>query len=236
MITQIQQDVVQGPLDHPQFGKSLRIVPTLESHRAGRFPTQAVVVTAAARRLIELSKEGEKIQGVLVEGAEKDPTTHPDFHEISENLRELVNKHFSKAKLCLFSDSPVLDQDKSRHALVYYDKPMLRLDAGFQKTFAALSGEDPAVFKQRVEDMGKLELERLVICTTFVRGKIDNSKDNEVNAWIRILSDVKPAVVQIDTPKKPENKDLKPITKTRITQIAELVTEKTGIPVEMTPA
>ncbi len=232
MISQLQQDVVQGPLEHPQYGKCLVIRPTLETQRVGRFPTQAVVVTTAARHLISLSKEGEKLQSVIVEGEEHDPTRHPEFHEISENLRELCNKHFPKAKLCLVSNAPVLDRAKARHALVYYDKPILRLEAGFKKTFAALSGEDPNEFTERVTNMGKLELERLVVHASFVRGDIDNSKDNEIRAWIKHLADIKPAAIEITTPAKAGAKS-KPITKTRITQIAELVTEKTGIPVEV---
>jgi len=233
MISQLQEDVVQGPLEHLQFGMCLLVHPTLETPRAGRFPTQAVVVTGVARRLIALSREGVKVQSVVVEGKPHDPTLHPEFHEISQNLRELMNKHFPKGKLCLLSDAPVLDRARARHALVYYDKPMLRLEAGFKKTFAALTGEDPDRFTERVENMGRLELERLVVQATFVRGAVDNSKANEVNAWIRLLADIKPASVEISTPSKAVDK-LKPITKTRITQIAELVTEKTGIPVEVT--
>jgi len=232
MISQLQQEVVQGPLD-THYGKTILVHPTIETQRAGRFPTQAVVVTAAARRLIGLSKEGEKVHAVLVQGDEFDPTLHPDFDEISLNLRELVNKHFNKAKLCLISNAPELERATVRHALVYYDRPMLRLEAGYQKTFQALTGEEGSVFKDRVANMNRLELERLVVAATFVRGDIDNSKDSEVKAWVKLLADIKPATVQIDTPKKATGTTSKPITKTRITQIAELVTEKTGIPVEI---
>jgi wyosine [tRNA(Phe)-imidazoG37] synthetase (radical SAM superfamily) len=233
MISQLQEDVVQGPLDHPRFGRALVVRPTIETQRAGRYPTQAVVVTAAARRLIELSREGDKIQAVVVEKGDHDPTRHPEFTEITENLRELVNKHFPKAKFNLISDAPDIGEPNARHAVCYYDQPILRLEAGYQKTFAALSGEEPAVFKPRVENMSRIESERLVVQATFVRGEIDNSKDSEVKAWIRHLADIKPAVVHISTPAKARPDKCRPITKTRINEIAELVTAKTGIPVEV---
>ena len=52
-----------------------RSSPRSRPQRAGRFPTQAVVVTSVARRLIELSREGERIQAVIVlrRGARPDP-------------------------------------------------------------------------------------------------------------------------------------------------------------------
>ena len=232
MIASQQREVVIGPLEHARFGKCLVVTPTLETHRANRFPSQAVVVTAAARRIIELSKEGERIQALVVEGEDHDPTVHPEFHEISENLRELMDKHFPKAQLCLVSRLPRLDLAQTRHALSFYDQPVVCLAAGTQKTFAALTGEKPATFKDVVENLGRLGNERLILQADFVRGDIDNSKENEVKAWLRHVSDIKPAGVHLLTPAKPDGGS-KPITKTRMTQIAELVAEKTGIPVEV---
>jgi len=234
MIAQLQEDVVQGPVEHATLGKTVFVHPTLPMARAGKFPSQAVVVTAAARRLIGLAKDGERVHAVVVEGeGERDPTTHPEFHEISQNLRELMNKHFPKGALCLNSEMPELSRPQARHALSFYDQPNLRLDAGTQKTFAALTGEAGKIFKDIVENMGRLELERLIISACFVRGSVDNSKDAEVKAWLRHLADIKPATVRITTlDKADKDKDLKPITKTRMTQIADLIVEKTGITVE----
>ena len=236
MISQQQHEVVVGPIEHPRFDRSLIIHPTIPTARANRFPSQAVVVTSAARRMISLSKDGERLQSIVVEGIDKDPTLHPDFHQISENLRELTAKWFPKAQLCLVSDQPNLDRAEVRHALGCYARPILRLDAGFQKTFAALTGEKPEAFKDIVENMGRLDLERLIVRARFVRGTVDNSRDSEIRAWIRLLDDIRPAGVQITTPPRPEGKTMRPITKTQIAKIAELVTEKTGIPVEVCPA
>ena len=233
MIAQLQKETVQGPLEHPRFGKCLVVRPTIESVRAGRFPSQAVVVTSVARTLIGLAKEGEKIQGVVVEGGEHDPTKHPDFEQISLNIRELLNKHFPKATYVLLSDQPDLERASVRHALNFFDKPMLRFESGFQKTFTAINGEDAGNFKDIVEQMSRLESERLVLRARFVRGTIDNSKDNEVKAWLRYVSEIKPAAIEVSTLAKANGKTAMPITKTRMNQIVELVTEKTGIPIEV---
>ncbi len=224
-------DVVRGPEEVPTFGKSLSLEPAQPTTRPDRFPTQAVIVTAAARRIIELSKAGERLESIVVHGR-IDPTLHPEFREISENLRELSAKWFPKAQLTLYSEQPSLENAQVRHALFAYDRPVLRLEAGTQKTFTALSGRPGAEFKALVEDMGKLELRNLVVRANFVRGGVDNSTESEVRAWLRYLGVIKPAVVQISTPEKAAD-GLKPITKTRFGQIAEMIGEKIGAQVEV---
>ena len=233
MIAQLQEEIVQGPLDHPRLGRILLVCPTIETTRIHRFPSQAVVVTAVARKLIELARTGERIQALIVQGGAHDATKHPEFHEISENLRQLLDKHFPKASLCLLAEATLMESPQIRHALSFYDQPVLRLDAGTQKTYAALTGEDPKVFRDMVERLGKLGNGRLIVQTRFVRGEVDNSNENEVKAWLRHISEIKPAGVHITTPAKAKGKKEIPVTKTRMTQIAEMVTSKTGIPVEV---
>ena len=124
-----------------------------------------------------------------------------------------------------------------RQSLSIYDKPILRLEAGTQKTFAALSGRKPAEFKGVVENLGKIELERIIVQARFVRGKTDNSSETELRSWLKHLGSVAPAQVQLYTPDKPDAKSgLKPVTKSTLESIANKVADKTGIPVEIVPA
>jgi hypothetical protein len=233
MIARQQEDIVLGPLEHPRLGRSVFVRPTVETIRANRFPTQAVIVTAAARKLIELVRASEKISALVVEGGNEAPTKHPEFHQIAENLRQLLDKHFSKAVLCLVTDATPLDSPNLRHALTFFDQTILRLDAGTQKTWAALTGSNPKAFKEVVESLGRLGADRLIVQTRFVRGEVDNSNENEVKAWIRQLTEIRPSGVHITTPAKAKGKKEIPITKSRMTEIAEMVTSKTGIPVEV---
>ena len=235
MITALMNEVVQGPEKTERFQRVVFINPTMETSRRGIFPSQAVVVTTAARRLIELSKAGERLDHIVVKG-DVDPTLHPDFREISENLRELCNKWYPKAALTLLSASLGLDDPDVRQTLSVYDKPILSLQAGTQKTFAKITGEKPAAFKDVVENLEKVELERIIIEGRFVRGGADNSTANEVKAWLRYLVAARPGAVQITTLDKPlPDQKLKPVTKTRLEEIANMVADKTGLPVEICP-
>jgi len=233
MIARLQEEIVLGPLDYPRLGRVIVVRPTIETMRANRFPTQALVVTAVARKLIELVRASEKIQAMVVEGGNETPTKHPEFHQICENLRQLLDKHFSKALLCLVTDATPLDSPNLRHALTFFDQTILRLDAGTQKTWAALTGANPKAFKGVVESLGRLGTDKIIVQTRFVRGEVDNSNETEVKAWIRQLTEIRPAGVHITTPAKAKGRKEIPVTKSRMSQIAELVTTKTGIPVEV---
>src|SRR5262245_3164360 len=112
--------VVYGPTKSRRLGHSLGINPVPSSResceatcvyclkgtpdgvpilsRANQLPSAGVIVTSAARRIIELSKAGEKIESITVAG-NGDPTKHTNLLEIAENLRDLRNKWFNKASL-----------------------------------------------------------------------------------------------------------------------------------------
>src|SRR5262245_17981075 len=74
-----------------------------------RMPRASYVITTAARHVIRIAKSGEKIDGIVLWGSESDPTMHPEFREITGNLRDLRNKWFAKATLWPVSETPRVD-------------------------------------------------------------------------------------------------------------------------------
>lgn len=226
MASTVLVDVVSGPEEVAGFGKSLVLDPVQPTTRSDRYPTQAVIITNAARRLIELSKGGEKLQSIVVQG-ELDPTMHGEFVEISENLRELCRKWFPKAQLVLNTSRPRLDDPLIRHALLSYHAVVIRFEWATQKTYKSLTGGDGAEFKSLVENLSGLDHRNLIIRSNFVRGTVDNSTDAELRGWSKVLAAAKPATVQLSTPSRQKD-GVKPVTKTRMAEITEMVTEKIG--------
>jgi hypothetical protein len=235
MIASLAEQMVQGPVEHPEFETALIVDPVAPNGRPGRYATQAVVITTLARRIIEMSKAGDKLKSVVVQGADDaDPMAHPEFRAISENLRELVEKWYPKAQLILLSAGLHLDDVERRHAISCYHHPILFFEAGTQKTFAALTGQDPQVYKSVVENLQKLDIDRWILRSRFVTGAADNSTDSEFRNWLGYVEKFGPGHIQITTPAKPiAAKKLKPVTKARITEIAEKTAAKTGIEVEI---
>jgi hypothetical protein len=224
--------IMTGPRRHARWGQVLTLdlgVPdrTLAISRENRLPRAAAVVTMAARELMRLSKGGEKVETILVMGSEVDPTRHPEFREITENLRELRNKHFPRAKLTLLSTAPCLDTAGVRVGVGAYDVPIVRLEGGTARTYAKLSGNKQTPLGKVVQQLSSLD--RLIIRAQFVRGEVDNSTDSEVRSWIRMLQDVRPSEIQISTP-DPRARGSQPrgIPPSRLKQIVEQLVESLG--------
>jgi wyosine [tRNA(Phe)-imidazoG37] synthetase (radical SAM superfamily) len=189
-----------------------------------------VVVTSVARRLIELSKLGEKLDAVVVAG-DGDPTMHPNLLEITENLRDLRNKWFAKAALCLVSDSRALTSPELRQALSIYDRAMLRFEWGTAKTHAAFVPDSESDYKTIVERLAGLD-HRWIAQATFVQGALDNSSEKEVAAWLKKVEEVRPREVHLTTlenERGAKTAGVKAVSVAKLEEIASKVTEKLGL-------
>jgi wyosine [tRNA(Phe)-imidazoG37] synthetase (radical SAM superfamily) len=233
MLTALMERVVQGPLENERHGRHLLIEPTCETNRPDVYPTQAVVVTTAARRIIELSKAGEKIADVVVSGA-TDPMLHEDFREIAENLKELCKKWYPKVGMTLETNGFALGTADLRHCLTLFARPIVRFSYGTQKTFAALTGRKPADLKDVAENIGRVELERWVMEVCLVRGGVDNSTESELRGIAKYASEFRPGSIQLTTLAKPDPElKTKAVTKTAIEKAQAKLADKTGVEVRI---
>ena len=197
--------------------------------RPGQLPSAGVIVTNAARRLIELSKAGEKLDAVaLLSNGEA--TKHGDLQEISENLRDLKAKWFPKASLVIFSEALDFDAPSLRHVLGIYDRVVVRFEWGTAKTFTAMTGR-PGTDLKRLMDTIRV-LDKLVLQACFVTGKTSNASDSEVKNWIKKVEEVKPREVLVGTLDGIAKRGAayKPVSPAQLEAIASELTEKTGIP------
>jgi hypothetical protein len=237
MVVLNPDSIITGPSRIARWGQAVKIDlgglnSSLAISRDNRLPRAAVVVTLAAQELMRLSKAGDKVENILVMGSEVDPTLHPGFREISENLRALRDKWFPRAKLNLITDFSVLDDAEVRIALGFYNNPVVRIEYGTVKTFHALTGRKTTDLGEMVHQLSTLE--RVIVRTNFVRGKIDNSTEAEVKGWIKRLHEVKPAEIQITSPPDRARKGQpQGITKARMQQIVDQVTEEIGATITM---
>ena len=233
MVSLTPSSIFTGPKAHPRWGQTLTLdlgLPdsTLAISRDNRLPRASAVVTMAARELMRLSKAAERVDTILVTGTAADPTSHPDFKEITENLRELRNKWFSKAKLCLSCQDPQLDDAGVRIGVAAYDWPVMRLESGTARTYSKLTGRKSTQLGKIVEQLSSLE--RVIIRAEFVRGSVDNSTDTEVKNWIKRLQDVRPKEIQISSPnpRSSTKGGARGVTKSRLQQIVDMVADQVG--------
>jgi wyosine [tRNA(Phe)-imidazoG37] synthetase (radical SAM superfamily) len=198
--------------------------------RANALPSSGVIVTSAARRIIEIQKAGEKLEAITVTG-NGDPTMHPYLLEISENLRDLRTKWFPKAKLALISESRALVSPELRAVCAVYDRPIFTFEWGTAKTYDAFRPDATLDYKTLVERFKPLD--RWIVQATFVQGALDNSNEREVLAWIKKLEEIRPREVHIMTPEGKARGGVRAVSASKLEEIAARVMEKTGIPTEL---
>ena len=240
--------IVFGPVKSRRLGVSLGVNPTPTSRevcppscvfcqkgtadsvpilpRANQLPSAGVIVTSAARRIIEMQRAGDKLESVTIVG-NQDPTMHPNLLEIAENLRDLRNKWFPKADLSLISDSNHLGSDEVRRALRVFDRPILRFEWGTQKQFTSMTGRAAAEYKQVCEALTVLD--RLVIQARFGP---QNSAEADVKVWAKKVEELRPKEIHIlsSEPAGKKGSKAKGLTNAKLEELAVGLSENSGIP------
>ena len=139
-------------------------------------------------------------------------------------MRDLRNKWFPKADLCLLSHEPGFEVPGLAHALTIYDKPVFEFSWGSGKTFTSMTGRPAADYKALIELCSGLE--KLVVQAVFITA---NATEKEVTSWIRKIEEIQPREIHVMTVPAVRGKSPKPLAAKRLETIAERVGEKTGI-------
>jgi len=178
-------------------------------------PKKKIVLAKREELKSRLEKKLKEIQGTVNEpdaitfAGNGEPTTHPEFAEIIDDTIELRNKYAPQ-----------------------------KLDSGIEGTFDAINQAQGNITLPKIID-GLLAFEgKLIIQTLFMRGEykgklIDNTTDEEVEAWLEIVKKVKPEYVMLypierGTPAK----NLEKVSKEKLDEIAAKV-EAAGIKAEV---
>ncbi|MCL2651483.1 MAG: radical SAM protein [Candidatus Azobacteroides sp.] len=168
------------------------------------FPPREAVVKAIEAKLQELKVSGI-IPDVFTFSGNGEPTLHPEFEEIIDDTIELRNKYFPQAKISVLSNSTMIDKENVFRALNKVDNNILKLDSVFNEKVKLI--DQPLLSSLSVAKLIE-NLKRfngnLIIQTIFLKGVhngqcIDNTNEEEVNAWVEALKEINPKQVMIYT-------------------------------------
>lgn len=229
--------ILNGPRETRRFGRTLIVdlaAPQLGLvvERGSSLPRASVVVTTCAREIIALSKEGVKVDAIVVIGSETDPAEHPDLREITENLRALRDKWFSRAKLLVFSKTRDLSSYDVRATLAMYNAVHLEFDWGTAKNWTSATGEKGPAFAQFVDDCHHFD--HLILELSLFRAPVDNTTANEVTALGKKIAEIKPQEVNVmhALGSVAHKKGAKAATKSQRDKIVEKLADATGLSVQ----
>jgi wyosine [tRNA(Phe)-imidazoG37] synthetase (radical SAM superfamily) len=166
-------------------------------------PTREEVFGHLNRKLEKMALENQK-PDVITFAGNGEPTMHPQFREIIDDTIELRDKWCSDARIAVLSNAFHLHKKGIKEALLKVDDNILKLDGGRAETIRLL--DQPKGTYHLSDIIGQLKWfnGKLVIQTMFVRGNvnntvIDNTTDEDLEAWMTVLKEVMPQKVMIYT-------------------------------------
>lgn len=210
-----QPGIVYGPVASRRLGRSLGVNLTPEGRRVCNFacaycdgspedaparsewPTPVDVVDAVDRALAACGD----VDSITVAG-NGEPTLHPAFAPIADELFHLRARRAPQAKLTLLSNGSTLHRLNVVASLARFDTRCVKFDAGDATTFRLLN-RPSLPLGRLIADLRSVG--RLTLQSMFVRdahGLVDNTVPRAVDAWLEAVARIDPAGIDIHTLKR----------------------------------
>ena len=165
-------------------------------------PTREQVRETLEAKLQEMVAEGQ-IPDVITFAGNGEPTLHAEFEGIIDDTIALRNQYCPTAKVSVLSNSTRIHKPHVLSALNKVDNNILKFDSAIDRTMQLMNqpvGKEINV-AWFIEHLKKFE-GRLIIQTMFLRGEvngetIDNTTDEEVEAWLKALEEIRPQQVMM---------------------------------------
>lgn len=193
-----------------------------------RFNSREDVRTMLREVLTRMVAEGTP-PDVITFAGNGEPTMHPDFEGVIDDTLALRDELCPTAKVSVLSNATQIHREDVRRALLRVDNNILKLDSAFDATVQLINKPQGAYTVARTVELLKEFEGKLIIQTMFLRGEyagqaIDNTADNEVEAWLRLVEEIAPRQVMVysldrDTPCQ----TLEKVSKEELMAIAERV-------------
>ena len=199
-----------------------------------RFNSRVDVRTMLREVLERMVGEGTP-PDVITFAGNGEPTMHPDFEPIIDDTLALRDELCPTAKVSVLSNATQIHREDVRRALRRVDNNILKLDSAFDATVQLVNKPQGAYTVERTVELMQLFDGEMILQTMFLRGEyegkaIDNTREEEVEAWLRLVERIAPRQVMVysldrDTPCK----TLEKVSREELLKIAERV-EALGIP------
>ena len=199
-----------------------------------RFNAREDVSAMLATTLQKMVADGTP-PDVITFAGNGEPTLHPDFEQIIDETIALRDKYCPEAKVSVLSNATQIHRDDVRRALLRVDNNILKLDSAFDATVELINKPQGNYTVARTVELLKAFEGKLIVQTMFLRGeylsqRVDNTTDEEVEAWLKLVAEIKPKQVMVYSLDRDTTcQTLEKVEKDELRKIAERV-EALGIP------
>lgn len=203
------------------------------------FPSRKAVEYQLQHKLLQMKENGENLDVITFSG-NGEPTLHPEFPEILEDVMALRDKYFPNAKVSVLTNSTKIFTPKVAEALKKADNNILKLDSAIEQTMQLIDRPNsPSFTVDKVVNELKQFKNTGVIQTMILRGEhdgkeIDNTTPEELEALIRAYKEIQPREIMIYSLDRstPEEKLVK-VSKEELEEIGKIIEKETGIKVNV---
>ncbi len=202
-------------------------------------PTVEEVVKELEKKFIDMRLANQTVDTITFAG-NGEPTLHPYFTKVVDKLIVLRKKYFPQARIAVLTNGTRLQKPGIINSLSLVDDAIIKLDSAIQTTVEKLNCPNEKFTIDEVISLAAKLGSKCIIQTMFVKASvgdtiIDNTTDQEVDAWINALLKIKPHLVQIySISRVPAERSVEKIDAQTLQTIAQKV-EHVGINTIVTP-
>lgn len=257
MVTILFHDTIFGPIHSRRLGTSLgvNLMPNdgkicsfdclyceagYNAQGAGTagISTRGEVREALEKKLSAMRAAGDRLDVITFSG-NGEPTLHPDFGGVVDDVVALRDKYYPDVKISVLSNSTMIDRPAVAAALMKVDNNILKLDSAVDATMRLIDRPARRDFTvAHVVEHLKQFRHQCIIQTMMVRGNhdgaaIDNTTDTEIAALLDAYLQIEPAEVMLYSLDRPTpEQNLRKVERDELERIAEAFRSK-GIKVQV---
>ena len=190
-------------------------------------PARETVKKQLKHKLEQMKQEGQTLDVITFSG-NGEPTLHPEFKNVVEDVLRLRNQYFPDAKVSVLSNSTMAGKQRVAEALLKVDNNILKLDSALPHTFIAINRPvSPNCLPEGViADLKKFS-GQCVVQTIMLRGEydgkhFDNTTDVELDALLAAYKEINPREVMLySIDRKTPADNLEKVSKEELERIAQ---------------
>lgn len=166
-------------------------------------PNRNEVKNLLELKLIDMLEKGTP-PDVITFAGNGEPTLNPHFPSIIDDTLNLRNKYCGKARVAVLSNATRIHSPAVFDALLKVDDNILKLDSAILETIQLIDQPQGNFDLERTVKYLKSFNGQAIIQTLFVKGffkgaVVDNTTDDEVDAWLTLIEHIVPREVMIYT-------------------------------------
>lgn len=202
-------------------------------------PSRSDVARQLEEKLSAMKAAGDTLDVITFSG-NGEPTLHPDFEGIIDDVIALRDRYFPAVKISVLCNSTRLGDERVRRALMKVDNNILKLDSAITTTMRAIDRPGSPTFSSEgvVEQIAGFG-DKCIVQTMLLRGEddegnaIDNTTPAEIDALITAYKRIAPSEVMLySIDRQTPARRLKKVEKEELEQIADKM-RQTGIKVQV---